>query len=323
MNAGQQAAAVRSGAGLFRPAARGVLRVAGGDRVRWLDGMLSNDVAALAPGPEASGCPALLLTRQGRIVADPHVLLRPECLWLELAREAIAPTREALARFIIADDVELEDASEERERIALEGPEAAGLVAPELAADACSDVEIAGVDVTVAAYGLALPGGRQLFAPAGSADALVEALRTQAPQLVEAGPEALEILRIESGVPRLGPELDEQVLPAEARLEAAVSTTKGCYSGQDVVARMASRGRVSHLLVGLACPGAVPPVPGEALSLAGKPVGEITSACLSATAGAIALGFVRSAHAAAGTKLRAGALDVTVCELPFVSSAAA
>jgi folate-binding protein YgfZ len=323
VSASEQAAAVRRGAGLFRPSDRGLLRVAGGDRVRWLDGMLSNDIASLTPGEDASGCHALLLTRQGRIVADPHVLLRPECLWLELPREALAHTTEVLERFIIADDVALEDASAELDRIVLEGPGAAALAAPELSPHACLELTLGDVPVVVAAWGVT-GTGRQLFVPAGRADDVAAALcDAAAPEiLVDAGPEALEILRIEAGVPRLGVELDEEVLPAEARLDAAVSTTKGCYTGQEVVARMASRGRVSHRLVGLQFAEETPVEPGTPLERAGRSVGEITSACVSPAAGAIALGFVRDAHSEPGTVLRAGACETTVAELPFVAVSA-
>ena len=320
MSPGEQAAAARRFAGLFRLEDRGLLRIEGADRVRWLDGMLSNDVASLEPGPARSGSHALLLTRQGRIVADPHVLLRDESIWLELSRAAVAHTRETLERFVIADDVALHDASQEIERIALEGPGAAGLVLPELAADACTEVELAGTRVVVAAFALAGSGGRQILAPTGSADAVAAALLRagSAQGLMEGGAEALEILRIEAGLPRLGAELDEEVLPAEARLEAVVSTTKGCYTGQEVVARMASRGRVAHLLVGLAFAEGPPPQPGERVREADREVGEVTSSCVSPVAGPIALGFVRSAHAEPGTKLRVGDREARVAALPFV-----
>jgi rSAM/selenodomain-associated transferase 1 len=226
VSATTEAAAVRRGAGLFRLPQRGVLAVEGRDRVRWLDGMLSNDVAGLAPGPERSGCYALLLTRKGRIVADLRVLLRPEALWLELPRGAVAPVAETLGRFIVADDVVLRDASQELERLALEGPAApeileAALGAPlPLAAEAGAEVELAGVRLLVAAFGWSGAPARQLFAPAGSGEGVARALAQAgaARGLVEAGAEALEILRIEAGVPRLGTELDEEVLPAEARL---------------------------------------------------------------------------------------------------------
>jgi folate-binding Fe-S cluster repair protein YgfZ len=117
--------------------------VAGGDRERWLNGMISNDVAALAPGPQRSGCYATVLTRKGLILADLQVLLRPEHYLLELARAAVGDVLAYLERHIIADDVTLVDASQEFDRLGLEGPGARSLLAaagsaPERARDACA-----------------------------------------------------------------------------------------------------------------------------------------------------------------------------------------
>ena len=314
------ARAARAGAALFRRADAGLVEVTGADRVRWLDGMLSNDVAGLEPGPERSGCPALLLTRKGRIVADPHVLLRPEALWLALARDAVAVAIETLERFVVADRVELADRSDAWERLALEGPAAPELLdaaagAPlGLAPGAAADAELAGTAVVIAAYGVT-EGGRQIFAPAGSGERVAAALR--AAGAVEAGAEALEILRIEAGTPRLYAELDEDVLPAEAGLDHAISTTKGCYTGQEIVARLASRGRVNHRLVGLALEGATPPALGDAIRDGEREVGEVTSACLSPGAGPIALGFVRATSALPGTRLEVAGRPARVSPLPF------
>ncbi len=324
----EQARGVREGAGLFRLADRGLLRVTGGDRVRWLDGMLSNDVASLEPGPERSGCYAALLTRQGRIVCDFHVLHRGDAFWLETARDAVAPALETLDRFVIADDVTLADASGELERIALEGPAAAAVLeaalgAPlPLAEDACAETELAGVSVVVAAFGWGGGPARQLFVPAGSGGAVAASLHEAggAIGLVEAGAEVLEILRVEAGVPKLGAELDQEVLPAEARLERAVSHTKGCYTGQEVVARMHSRGRVGHLLVGLRLEGPAAGEVGAEVQVEGRKTGEVTSACVSPSAGSIALAFVRAQHAEPGTLVSAGGRPAQVAELPFAGS---
>lgn len=327
MNAQEQARATRAGAGLFRLEQRGLLRVAGRDRVRWLDGMLSNDVTGLSPGSEHSGCYAALLTRQGRIVADFHVLLREDSYWLETARPALAVASETLARFIVADDVTLADASDEVERLALEGPAAAAVLEAAagrglpLADDACGELELAGASVVAAAFGWSGAPARQLFVPAGSGER-VAALLLEAGcdlGLVAAEPEALEILRVEAGVPRLFAELGPDVLPAEARLTRAVSTTKGCYTGQEVVARMHSRGRVGHLLVGIRLGAADPPLPapGAEILVDGGKVGELTSACLSPAEGAIGLGFVRAARAEPGTPIQVGGRDGVIAELPF------
>ena len=315
-----EARAARAGAALFSRDDAGLVEVTGADRVRWLDGMLSNDVTGLAAGSAGSGCPALLLTRQGRIVADPHVLWRPESFWLSLARAAVPVVIETLERFLVADRVELHDRSDAWERFALEGPDAPALVdalagSPlGLAPDAAAEVELGGTSVVVAAFGVT-PGGRQLFVPAGSGEAMATVLVEAGAR--SAGPEALEILRIEAGQPRLFADLDETVLPAEAGLEAAISNTKGCYTGQEIVARIASQGRVKHRLVGLAFEGDVPPAPGAAIRDAKGAVGEVTSACLSPASGAIGLGFVRATSAAPGTRLDVAGRAARGAALPF------
>ncbi|TDJ18138.1 MAG: hypothetical protein E2O69_07405, partial [Deltaproteobacteria bacterium] len=227
--------AIRAAAGLFRLARRGLICVEGGDRVRWLDGMLSNDVASLEPGPDRSGCPALLLTRTGRIQADPQVVTLGDDFWLELDGDAVSATLATLDQFIIADDVSLRDCSAGVERLALEGPMAPRIVdelagrALGLARDAAIHAELAGVDCVVGAWGVSAMEARQLFVPSGSGEHVIRALlEVGAPWgLVEADPDSLEILRIEAGVPRLGAELDEEVLPPEARLERALSFDKG------------------------------------------------------------------------------------------------
>lgn len=316
---------VGSGAGLFALGARGLVEVRGGDRVRWLNGMLTNDVAAAAARGTGAGCYALLLTREGRVVADLHVLVRDDSLWLETEAAAVETVIARLAKYVIADDVVLADRSSAFDRLAVEGPGAdrvlAGLASePPPPADGCADLRIAGTPVVVAAFAFAGGPGFQLFVPAGRGqDVSAALLAVGAPHgLVASSEEVLERLRIEAGVPRLGRELDESVLPDEARLERAVSTTKGCYTGQEVVARMRSRGRVSHLLVGLHCGGGSLPAPRAPLEdLEGKRVGEVTSAVLSPRFGAIALAYVRRPWDAPGTRLRVGGGRVEVASLPF------
>jgi len=326
VNAGEIARATRRGAGLFANPSREVVSVAGSDRVRWLNGMITNDVAALAPGPTRSGCYAVLLTAQGRIVSDLQVLLRPDAFWLDLETASAGVVTERLGKYVIADDVSLERRADAFDRLALEGPAALAIVEVALrrplalAPDSCAEVAIAGCGVTVAAYGWSGEAALQIFAERGSGADVATALRGagEAHGLVDANADALEILRIEAGIPRVGAELDETVLPAEARLERAVATTKGCYTGQEVVERLRSQGQVSHLLVGLASDGDEPLVAGAAVECHGKRVGEVTSACVSPQAGSIALGFVRRAHAQTGTAVAIGERSATVAALPFV-----
>ena len=306
------------GAALFRLGTRGVIEVSGGDRVRWLDGMISADVKSLAPGTGAFG---LLLTRQGRVVADLHVLARTDSLWLELEAAGIEAVLTRLAGYVIADDVTLTDRSSEYARLALEGPRAGEVLSAAAEAKvalephAWRELEIGGERATVAAYGFTGFPAFQLFAALAAADRLATALLAAGAS--DASHDTLECLRIEAGTPWLGRELDESVLPAEARLEAAISTSKGCYTGQEVVTRMRSRGRVGHLLVGLRFEGAVLPERGAAIEVAGARVGQVTSAVRSPEQGAIGLGFVRAELAEPGGRVRVAGADASLASLPM------
>lgn len=317
---------LRGGAARVRRPERGVLEVTGDDRARWLDGMLTNAVADLAPAGEHSGCRALALTRQGRIVADPHVWARADAFLLELEAAAIPALREHLGSFLVADDVELRDATGDWVHFAVEGPDAAamwdraGLPVPPQ--DGVAQATLGDLAVLAGGYSLCGLGGVQVLAPAEGADAIWQALA--AVTAAEAGGDALELVRIEQGVPRLGADLSTDVLPAEARLEAAVSETKGCYTGQEVVARMRSRDRVSHLLVGLSFGSEEPPRVGTELEAEGRRRGEVTSSVQSDRFGSIGLGFVPRALAEAGTPLTTAAGHaVRVATLPFAPAEAA
>jgi folate-binding protein YgfZ len=304
---------------LFRLASRGVLTVRGEDRQRWLDGMLTCNVKKLAPGGGAHG---LLLTAQGRIVGEMHVLHRGESLWLESEAAAIPGAIARLEKFVIADDVALRDESASWARFALEGAGAHAVFAAcggALPAQehGAADVEIAGARCVAARFGFTHPEALQWFVPHGSADALAAALVAAGAE--PAGEAEFEIARVEAGTAWLGRELDESVLPAEARLDGrAVAVDKGCYTGQEVVARMRSRGRHSHLLVGLRLGGDT--LPGARAPLAGErgDVGSVTSAVRSPRFGAIALGFVKAALAEPGTRLRlTDGAEAEVVALPF------
>lgn len=310
--------------------ARAVIEVTGSDAPRWLDGMISNDVTELSAGGERSGCYATLLTPKGRIIADLHVLARDDGYWLEIARSRAADLIAALDRYIIADDVKLADRTADFLRVGVEGAgtetlleAASGKPLAALAADSWTDLEIGGVSVIAARYGWSGEDALQLFGAASEGLALVEALRASAPagQLVDCSMEALEILRIEAGTPLLGPDLDETVFPDEARLDRAISRTKGCYTGQEIVARVHSRGAVNHLLVGLRFASDLPPAVDTELVADERKTGEITSACVSPSAGAIGLGYVRREHAEPGTMLVAAGVRAEVAELPLVPPA--
>ena len=345
MSVADEVRRVRRSAAWFRLPERGLVEVRGADRVRFLQGQLSADIGSLSPSAgtaapsegmagsppvgAVSGCYALALTPQGRIVVDLHVLARADAIWLETAAACVPAALSRLAKYVIADDVELVDRSADVARFGIEGPRAPDLLASAagaqlvLASEAGAEIRVAGVAGLAAAFGWSGEAAFQMFFPRAAQAAVESALCDAAAACgaSEAGGEALEVLRVEAGIPRAGAELGEDVLPAEARLlERAVSFTKGCYTGQEVVARMASRGRVGHLLVGLAFEGALPER-GAALHAGDARVGAVTSTARSPHAGAIGLGFVRRGHDEPGTRLvvDGGGGGARVAALPFVA----
>lgn len=313
----ERAQAIRAGAGLFALERRGVVRVGGGDALRWLNGMVTGDVAALAPGGPAGVAEhgyALLLTPIGRIVADLEVVARPEGFWLDVERASVAEVLARLRKYLIADDVRLEDASDAIARFGVEGPRAGTIVERALP-------ELEALGAVLADFGWSGESAWQAFVPAErSADAWSVLRRSGGADLVEGDEAVLEVLRVEAGVPRSGFELGEDVLPPEAGLDRAISTTKGCYTGQEVIARIASRGQVKHRMVGLRRLDGALPAPDAPIEVDGRRSGEVTSAARSAVAGAIALGFVGRADAEPGTRVRVGGADAEVCALPFVTA---
>jgi len=330
MSVDDEVRAVRRLAALFPLAERGLVEVRGADRMRFLQGQLTADVASLDAAGPRSGCYALALSPQGRIVVDLHVIARSDSIWLETAAASVPAAIARLAKYVIADDVELADRSDGVARFGIEGPRAPELLAaaagscPELPPESAAGLRIAGSEVLAAAFGWSGERAFQLFVPRAEEERVAAALDAAAAACgaARAGPDALEVLRVEAGIPAAGRELGEDVLPAEARLlERAVSFSKGCYTGQEVVARMESRGRVGHLLVGLAFEGALP-APGASLRAGDSRVGAVTSVVRSPSAGAIGLGFVRRGHEPPGTRLGVDSALARVVALPFVAGAA-
>lgn len=328
MNPGDIVSRTREDVGLFDMAHRGLLEVRGADRVRWLDGMISGDVEALERSALGAGCYAVLLTNRGAIIADLHVARFEERYLLESLRSELPRIVETLERYVIADDVVLADRSVEFDSLGLEGPGAPAVLEMAtngkivaLEPEQWAESTIGGRDVLVAGFGFSGEPGFQIRMKPGDREAVEEALAaaTKGDDLVRGDFEALEILRIEAGLPALGSELDEEVLPPEARLERAISTSKGCYVGQEIVARLRARGQVNHLLVGMRLESPALPVVGTELKAEGRVTGEVTSVALSPTEGPIALGFVRREHAETGTQVEFEGGRASIAALPLVA----
>ncbi|MEM9176609.1 MAG: glycine cleavage T C-terminal barrel domain-containing protein [Myxococcota bacterium] len=316
--------AVRERAALFdMTGERGLVEVAGEDRVRWLDGMISGDVTRLDEAGDGAGCYATLLTNRGAIIADLHVGKRGDTFLLESLASGIPKTIAALDRLLIADDVTLTDRSGDFATLGLEGRAARAILAAAANAappepEAWADLVIGGADVLVGAFGWTGEAAFQLRCADGRRAAVEAALEEAAGGTLARGDLAtLEVLRVEAGVPALGRELDEEVLPPEARLERAIATDKGCYVGQEIVARLRARGQVNHLLVGFALE--VDRIPGEGTEVTAgeRRTGELTSVAESPRHGTIALGYVRREHADPGTEITFEGGRGRVVDLPF------
>ncbi len=301
---------LREECGLLDRSARGKLVLTGPDVAEYLQGQLTNDVEALAPG---EGCYAALLDRKGHVQADMRVLRAgAEEIWLDTEPEALPLVHRHLDMYRIGRDVAVEDATGERALFSLIGPHSAELAAaPPLPEHACEELSAHGVDCLAAGTA----DGIDLFAPQADAERLRAALLEAG--AAEVAAEAAEILRIEAGVPRFGAEIGPETMPAEAGIvERAVSFEKGCYIGQEPVARLHYRGRPNRRLRGLRL--SAPAAPGEALRLGEREVGRIGSTCVSPAFGPIALAVVRR-EAEPGDELAVGEDGVTarVIDPPF------
>ena len=314
---------LREECGLLDRSDRGKLLCTGPDAAEYLQGQLTNDVEALAPG---DGCYAALLDRKGHMQADMRVLqasavpLPPymglrnsgSLFFVDTEPGGLAAARQHLEMYKIGREVELADVTAELSILSLIGPRSAEVAGtPPLPEYACEEATVAGIDCLAAGTS----DGVDLIAPAGDAERLRAALLEAGAG--EVGPDAAEILRVEAGVPRFGAEMGSETMPAEAGIvEAAVSFTKGCYIGQEPVARLHYKGRPNRHLRGLRL--GAPAEPDSPLFLGGKEVGRVGTACVSPAHGSIALAIVRR-EAKPGDELAVGedGVKAHVVDLPF------
>jgi tRNA-modifying protein YgfZ len=298
--------ALREGAAWLDLSARGKIYVTGEDRARLLHSMTTNHVQQLTPG---QGCYAFFLNAQGRILADVYILCQAERFLLDTEPETREFVYRHLDKYIIADDVALEDATERVATLAVEGPAAAAVMtalgAPVPATanahsswQAEQQAERAGV-ACVSFTGL--PGYR-IFVPAGGKLDCIARLERAGAAAADA--DAARIVRLENGTPRYGEDIFDTTLPQETQLAHALHFQKGCYLGQEIVERIRSRGHVNRLLAALTIESAEVPAKGTPILAEAVQVGEIASAAFSPALGkTAALGYVRASHAAPGTAL--------------------
>jgi tRNA-modifying protein YgfZ len=304
------------GCGLLDRSERGKLALTGKDAAEFLNGQVTNDVLALSPG---EGCYAAFLTHKGKMLGDLRVLRTEDELLLDTERCALQELFDTIRRFKVGYRVELHKRTLESALLSLIGP--------------------ATTETTVAALGTGYPlpaiehghlpaqidgtpvrmictlAGLDVLCEAADGPRVSEALRRAGAQ--PASEAAAEILRVEQGTPRYGADMDDATIPQEASLnERAISFTKGCYVGQETVARLHYRGKPNRLLRGLCFSEPIPT--GAVLRMEEREVGHVTSSVLSPRLGPIGLALTR-VQASPGTVLSVGEHDTraTVIELPF------
>ena len=321
--------ALREVAGIGAISARAQIAVAGKDRAAYLQGLLTNDVQALTAG---TGCYAAWLTPQGRMITDVHVLESGDMILLDVPVELVDSILQRLDQFLFGEDVQLASLAGALRAVWIHGPAAGHMLSTAIAGtpplDDWSDYqhgrfEFTGVPVVVARINqLGVPGFCAYIDP-GYADALVAALIGAGARQVSQA--AIDAARIQAGYPVFGTDMTEDTIPLEAGIESrAISFTKGCYVGQEIVIRVLHRGggRVARRLVGLRMDGGVPHR-GAHIFAGDRDIGFITSAAVSPVLGAIALGYVHRDFTAPGTEVAVAAVDstqtATVTERPMPS----
>ena len=320
--------AVRGSVGLIDLSFRGILELTGKDSARFLNGMVTNDVRPLKPG---YGQYAAMLSPHGELLADMRIYALADGYWLDLHEELIPQVRDVLERHLIADQVQIRDRRAEFVIVSLQGPACVEPLARLGIGEAKSlgeyqhlDGAVEGTPVRVIRDSETGEEGFVLVVPVTAAAAVWRALLQAGrhDQLRPVGMEALNTLRIEAGIPWYGLDMDEANLLQEVGLERAASLSKGCYIGQETVARIAHRGHVNWHLIGLLLEDGEAPEVGTTLLHEQREVGRITSAVRSpALDRPIALGYVRRERMAPGTilqlKAQKGTSSAEIVRLPF------
>jgi folate-binding protein YgfZ len=269
--------ALRQGAAWLDLDSRGRIVARGRDRARLLHAITSNEVKKMVPG---DSCYAFLLNPQGRIQADLHLLCLADHFLIDTDPGLREKVHQHIRRYIIADQVELEDVSAQTASIGVEGPAAANF-------------NVALGDCTVAPFTVTGQPGYRIYCPTDAKAALVTLFESLGAK--PASDDDARLVRIENGKPLYGEDIRDTTLPQETQQMQAISFTKGCYLGQEIVERIRAQGRVNKKLERLELEGIDPPAPGTKLQVEGRDA-EITSAVYSPHFGKIiALAYVRTA----------------------------
>ena len=318
--------AVRDTAGLIDLSARGRILVSGSEAAMFLNGLITNDVKTL---PVNSWMPAAFANVQGRLLAVVRVIHREDGFLIDTEQVTRETVINLLEKFTLAGDFKVADLTDSTALFSVQGPKAAEVVRATLGEAAAvthrEQVRSAPLNdrsATLIRATHTAEDGFDLFIERDGAATLHHGLTGAGATTVS--DHTFETLRIEAGVPRYGIDMDENNVVTETNLDDAVSFTKGCYLGQEIIVRIKHRGHVAKKLTGIVLGGA-PSAPRSAqiVSTDGKEIGRVTSSIFSPRLEcAVALGYVKYDYLAAGTEVKVfandGEIKATVTELPFV-----
>ncbi len=312
--------ALVSASGIYDLRSRAKISLTGGDRTRWLNGMVTNNIRDLEGG---HGVYAFLLNPQGHILGDLYAYNRGESLLVDTDQSQVEKILAVFDKYIIMDDVEVANVTDQRSGVGIAGPKsgetlrAAGFEVPDLKPLQFVETTWQDIGVTLVCGDNPQVESFELWLAPDDAEKVSEALLKAGATPV--GTAAFDLLRIAAGVPRYGVDIRERDLPQETEQERALNFSKGCYVGQEIVERIRSRGQVRRKFTGFEIEGQLP-ASGSKIQVDGKDVGEITSvASLPLTDGErrVALGYIRREVATPGKRVEAGAIGATVANLPF------
>jgi folate-binding protein YgfZ len=303
--------AATQGAAITDLGSFGIVKLTGNDRVSWLQGMVTNDVERLATG---AGCYAAHLTPQGKIVAHMQIFKDDDALWLSLERAAIPKLLAAFDKLLIMEDVQPADVSEDYSILGLFGPKAAAALSLWVGGGLriqglYSHQRIDECRIMVSRLGC------DIWVLRGQADGVLRFFADQGVAAIDHG--TWDVLRTEAGIPVYGVDIDETTTMPELG-EFGISYEKGCYIGQEVVAKVKYIGHVNRRFVGLSVSGNDLPALKSPIRKGGREVGYVTTALLSpALNRPIALGFVNRSAYAAGSEVEVGNQTARIVDLPF------
>jgi folate-binding protein YgfZ len=315
--------AIRTGTALMVARDRARISVSGRDRASYLQGLLTNDIQALTPG---TGCYAAWLTAQGRMTTDMHVFESGDMILLDVPAATRESVLERLDQFIFSEDVQVGDLTASLGQVTLHGPRAAAAIEQVAGLQGLDEwpqyrnarTRFADSPIVLARLDQLGVTGFVAYVDVESESALIAGLEAAGARRI--GDEAATAARVEAGYPLYGVDMDADIIPLEAGIEArALSMTKGCYVGQEVIIRVLHRGhgRVVRRLVGLKLSSPALPPRGTRIAAGSRDVGFITSAASSSRFGSIALGYVHRDFVEAGTPVDVDGTAAIVSALPF------